>query len=295
MSFLVDDNEKYPQFQWDTPISQLIRDDFVLENDYSTNHTTIEDCLSHRSGLPGHDRALGGPGATVQSVVRSLRHLPMTAEPRTKYQYCNAMFAVATHVIETATGRKLGALMREWIWKPLGMDSTFLDLEGAKNAKEDLARGYQYLYDTDHGGFEEVEWMTLDEVAGAGAVISNVLDYAKWARAILNNSTPLSKQGFEAIFTPRTLMPIEEPFTGPRSYSLGWRTGVYHGQRFYEHSGGVIGFGAELLIFPDLDFSVVALANTAGTSNFLDQALSFHLIDERLNLPTEKRVDWNKK
>ena len=84
VSFLVDDNEKYPQLQWDTPINQLIRDDFVLENDYATNHTTIEDALSHRSGLPGHDRALGGPGATVQSVVQSLRHIPMTAEPRTK-------------------------------------------------------------------------------------------------------------------------------------------------------------------------------------------------------------------
>jgi len=132
-------------------------------------------------------------------------------------------------------------------------------------------------------------------VAGAGAVISNVLDYAKWARAILNNSTPLSKQGFEAIFTPHTLIPIEEPFTGPRSYALGWRAGVYHGQRFYEHSGGMIGFGAELLIFPDIGFSVVALANTSGTSNFVDQTLSFHLVDEKLNLPPEKRFDWNKR
>ena len=100
----------------------------------------------------------------------------MTAEPRTKYQYCNAMFVVASHVIETVTGRKLGDLMREWIWKPLGMDSTFLDLKSAQNAKEDLAHGYKYLYDTDHGGFEKVEWMTADEVAGAGAVISNVLE-----------------------------------------------------------------------------------------------------------------------
>lgn len=293
MSFLVDDNEHYPHLQWNTPISSLIRDDFVLENDYATSHTTIEDALSHRSGLGGHDRAFGGPGATVRSIVRSLRHLPMTAEPRTKYQYCNAMYGVATHVIETVTGRKLGDLMREWIWKPLGMDSTFLNLESAKNAEEDLAHGYRYRYDTDHGGFEQVEWMNADALPGAGAVISNVLDYAKWARAIANNTTPLSKEGFEAVFTPRTLMPIDEPFTGPRSYALGWRMGVYHGQQFFEHSGGMIGFGAELLIFPDIGFSVVALANTAGTSNCVDQALAFHLVDEKLNLRPEERYDWN--
>ncbi len=295
MSFLVDDNENHPLIQWNTPINQLIRDDFVLQDSYATTHTTIEDALSHRSGLPGHDRALGGPNATIQSVVRTLRHLPLTAEPRTRYQYCNAMYAVATHVIETATGRKLGDLMREWIWDPLGMEATFLDLGSARNAKEHFAHGYKYRYDTDCGEFEEVEWMEVDEMTGAGAVISNVVDYAKWARAILNNSTPLSEGGFEALFIPRTLMLIEEPFTGPRAYALGWRTGVYHGQRFYEHSGGMIGFGAELLIFPDIGFGVVALSNTAGTSNCLDQALCFHLVDEKLGLPPEKRFDWNER
>ncbi|KAG0652787.1 hypothetical protein D0Z07_0667 [Hyphodiscus hymeniophilus] len=295
MSFLVDDNEKYPHLQWDTPIATLIRDDFVLENEYATQHTTIEDSLSHRTGLPGHDFSLGGPNATVQTVVRNLRHLPITAEPRTKYMYCNAMFIVASHVIETVTGRKLGDLMHEWIWKPLGMDATFFDLESAKNAKEHLATAYRWLYDNRERGFQAVDWMTLDEASGAGAVITNVLDYAKWARAILRKETPLSEKGFEAVFTPRTLIPIEEPFTGPRSYGLGWRMGVYRGQRFYEHSGGMKGFGAELIIFPDVDFAFVALANTAGTANFVDLKLGFSLVDEKLKVPLKERFDWNER
>lgn len=295
MSLLVDDNEKYPTVQWDTPINQLIRDDFVLENDYATNHITIEDALSHRSGLPSHDCSYGGPGVTVKDIVRSLRHLPLTAEPRTTYQYCNIMFIVASHVIETVTRRKLGELMRELIWKPLGMDATCFTLEDAKNAKEDLAHGYKYLYDDGDGEYEEVKWMHLEECSGAGMVISNVLDYAKWARAIISQENPLSKKGWEAVFNPRTLMPIEEPYTGPRAYALGWRMGVYKGQRFYEHSGGVNGFGAELLIFPDQKFAAVALSNTAGTSNFVDQRLTFHLVDEKLNIPAWERFDWNKK
>ena len=113
-----------------------------------------------------------------------------------------------------------------------------------------------------------------------GLSISNVIDYAKWAKGIIKKETPLSKAGFEALFTPRTLMPIPEPFTEPQAYALGWRTGVYQGQRFFEHSGDVNGFGAELLVFPDIKFSIVALANTAGTSNFVDQRLAFHLVDE---------------
>lgn len=50
-SMLVDD-EAFPDVNWDTPISQLIRDDFVLSDEKYTAEVTIEDVLSHRSGLP---------------------------------------------------------------------------------------------------------------------------------------------------------------------------------------------------------------------------------------------------
>jgi len=51
------------------------------------------------------------------------------------------MFVVASHIIETLTGRWLGDLMAELIWKPLGMHATFFSTEDARNAKEELARG----------------------------------------------------------------------------------------------------------------------------------------------------------
>jgi CubicO group peptidase (beta-lactamase class C family) len=70
MSLLVADNEKYPQVQWDTPIHQLIPDDFMLENEYATNHTTIEDALSHRSGLPRHDQAYGSTSSGDKATVK---------------------------------------------------------------------------------------------------------------------------------------------------------------------------------------------------------------------------------
>jgi len=165
MSLLVYDNENYPQVQWNTLIHQLIPEDFVLENEYATTHTTIEDALSHRSGLPRHDQAYGatsfGDKATIQYIIQSMRHLPLTAEPRTKYQYCNLMFMVAAHIIETVTNCKIGDLMREQIWKPLNMNSTFSSLEDAKNADEDLARGYYYS----EGEYHEVDWMELDQAA----------------------------------------------------------------------------------------------------------------------------------
>lgn len=309
MAQLVADNDKYPHIQWTTPVSHLIREDFVLADEQVTQCITIEDILSHRTGLPRHDQAYGNNNMSrdtaVREFVRSLRHLPLTAEPRTRFQYCNLMFVVASHVIQSVTGEWLGDLLKANIWSPLGMEATFFSLEDAQAADEELARGYKYLYydeGNDDGDdkeeekqFQEVEWMPLNEVSGAGSVITNVLDYAKWARSLMDKAPPLSSEVHKSIWEPRTLQPInaEGPFTGPVAYALGWTTGVYQGYQFYEHTGGMNAFGAELILFPELKYAVTILGNTAVTSNYAAKKLAFELIDKKLGVPAEKRFDWD--
>lgn len=91
LSLLVDNSSDYSSVAWDTPMSQLLREDFVLSDVWATAHVTIEDALSHRTGYPRHDLAVGGGGGTndARGIVRSLRNLPMSAEPRTRFQYNN--------------------------------------------------------------------------------------------------------------------------------------------------------------------------------------------------------------
>ncbi|RYO91802.1 hypothetical protein DL762_002021 [Monosporascus cannonballus] len=67
------------------PIS-LLREDFVLGDEWSTNHITVDDALSHRTGYPRHDPAVTG---SARNSVRNLRNLPMSAEPQAGYQYSN--------------------------------------------------------------------------------------------------------------------------------------------------------------------------------------------------------------
>lgn len=296
MSTLVDDDDKYPHVHWDTPISELIRDDFVLENHYATTHTTIEDALSHRSGLPRHDTSYGGPDGhkwTPKETVRHLRYLPITAEPRTKWQYCNLMFVVIAHVIETLTGSALQDIIRARILKPLNMESTYFSTEEARKAPEDFAQGYDY-YD---GAFHEVAEFWLPEVSGAGFIVSNVLDYSKWARSMMDASGPLSTAAYTELWTPRMLIgPSKEPtpYTGPNSYALGWETGVYNGYQFFQHGGGMDAYGASFILFPALRYGVVAFGNTASTSNWAEETVMSYLIDNKLGVPKEKRFDFKK-
>lgn len=52
VGLLVTDEDRYPQIQWDTTVSSLLPDDFVMSGKGYTETMTVEDILSHRTGLP---------------------------------------------------------------------------------------------------------------------------------------------------------------------------------------------------------------------------------------------------
>lgn len=54
VGLLVDDNESYPDVQWDAIMSCLLPDDFVMPGAGYTEGVTVEDILSHRSGMAAY-------------------------------------------------------------------------------------------------------------------------------------------------------------------------------------------------------------------------------------------------
>lgn len=53
IALLIDDNENYPEIQYDSVMSDLLPDDFVMANDEYTKGITIDDILGHQTGMPG--------------------------------------------------------------------------------------------------------------------------------------------------------------------------------------------------------------------------------------------------
>lgn len=51
VGLLVNDDEKYHDVQYDTAMSSLLPDDFVMSGEGYTEGVTVEDILSHRSGM----------------------------------------------------------------------------------------------------------------------------------------------------------------------------------------------------------------------------------------------------
>ncbi|KAL8961815.1 MAG: hypothetical protein Q9183_005254 [Haloplaca sp. 2 TL-2023] len=296
LALLIDDSANSSQpITWRTPISSLIRDDFVIPDEYATAHVTLEDAASHRTGMPRHDASYGRHGSELRDVVRNLRNLPMTAEIRTRFQYCNMMFMTLSHVIETLTRSWLGDTLWERIWKPLDMTRTYFSLDQAKEAVENgtaqLATGYSWNNHTEK--YIESEWMDIPIVSGAGNIISNVEDYARWLRFLIDQSPPLSQSGHMALRHARTVLEdqILPGFTGVSTYALGWNVENYRGEPFISHGGSTPGFGALVGYLPQRRYGFAMMGNSVLTSNIAQIILQARLLDDFLDVPSEKRGD----
>ncbi|TVY83976.1 Protein flp [Lachnellula suecica] len=297
VSFLVDDNEKYSDIQWTTPVSKIIRDDFVLSDSMYTEHVTVEDILSHRTGFPDHDDAcfgiFGENPDTPKSVTRKLRHLPLNKPLRTTYQYSNMMYVAASHAVETVTGRSLGSFLREKLWEPLGMSNTYFGMSDLEHHLKisDLAHGYHWVENEDK--YIEVPWLEQPEGSGAGEMISNVHDFAKFLRAMIFKAGPISEEGHNELVKPRTIIHEDtKPFSCPPLYALGWEINTFHGELVIGHDGSIQGFGSKMLYIPRLEWGVVAFGNTE-TAYTAHKKICGELIDDLLNIPAENRFDWN--
>ncbi|KAH8891646.1 beta-lactamase/transpeptidase-like protein [Thozetella sp. PMI_491] len=286
-------NPTFPQrvVDWKTPVADILPDDFVLQDEWATTHLTFEDTLTHRSGMPRHDETYGGYNATLRDAVRSMRYMPLSEPPRTKYQYCNLMFMVASHAIETLTSRYLGDVLKDWIWKPLGMTETYFSVKAARDAGAHVATGY-YWHPDEHQ-FKEAPWLPIELVSGAGTILSSVTDYTKWLRSLIYEAGPLSKGVHKDIKAPRVFDSVELGFNdAPSGYSLGWSTTTYKGHSVWKHGGAIDTMGAEVIFVPDIEFAVVVFANTGLTANLIGTLIVYKLLHDKIGLPEEERPDW---
>ena len=216
----------------------IIRDDFVLQDSWATEHVNIEDALCHRTGMSRHDESYGGNVNSMKAVVRNMRNLPMSNEPRYKFEYCNMMYVTATHALETATGKPAAETMKELIFDAVGMDDTYCSQEEAlKNSHGDvkLYDGYTWLDDK----FKKEEHMDFRHIGGAGWMISNVLDMAKYLKNMLGYGDALSKEVKEELLCPRVMEQKLDYADGYSHYALGYGREFFQGVELFSHNGNL--------------------------------------------------------
>jgi len=278
---------------WDDRVTAYLPG-FQLADPWVTREFTIRDLLTHRSGL-----GLGaGDLLWLHSrygraeIIRRLRAAPVVSSFRSAYAYDNVLYAVAGEVIPAVTGKSWETFVRERILAPLGMTETRVGIADLRPG-DPLATPHAVI----NGQVRIVPLDTVDNIAPAAGLISNVADLSKWLVVQLDSGRgPValwSPRATRELWSPQTIMPIvdpDPPLAALRpnflAYALGWRVRDYRGHKIVWHTGGLAGMTSQTTLVPDQRLGIVILTN--GESDVFE-ALTYELLDHLLGAP---RTDW---
>jgi CubicO group peptidase (beta-lactamase class C family) len=265
---------------WDTPVVEHL-EGFALADPWVTEHLTIGDLYSHRSGLPmaaGDDLEDIGHGR--EYIIDHLGMLPL--DPfRVTYNYANFGMTTGAQAVANAAGVDWETLSEQALYEPLGMSSTssryadFLEHENRAALHAKVGGAFEPLYER-----------MPDPQSPAGGVSTNVLDIAKWMSLVVGQGTFSGEElvAAEALLpaTSSEIVSGHPAFPDMRAgyYGYGFNVGSQpSGRVTFSHSGAfVLGAGTNFQVVPELGLGVVAITNAgpvgaaeAITAEFLDR------------------------
>lgn len=265
------------KLDFDTPVIEYLPA-FRLSDRYATEHLTLRDFLSHRSGLPRHEYAWYGTGFSRARLMQNLKDLPLNAPIRYRFQYSNFNYLIAGSVIEAVSGLPFEEALTQLVLRPLGMNRSLAYMDQMRG-QEDSALPFDHDQDYTMTGIrripyyqspaEDPEAHVGDPTAAAGCICSCASDMEKWLRFNLNRGKVDGRQLVREDLMDLLLTPHIDtgdggayaPQRSMTSYGLGWSLYNYRGHRMAEHGGNINGFTSSTALVPDLGLGVFVSAN----------------------------------
>ena len=217
---------------------------------------TVRHLLTHTSGISNslYDEIDFRQDYTEDELLEEIAALPLDFKPGERWEYSNPGYIVLGVLIHKVTGRFYGDLLREKIFKPIGMTTARIISES--DIVPNRAAGYQLV----KGELKNQDWVAPQlNTTADGAIYLTVRDLIRWDAA-LSTDKLLDRASLEQMWTPARLnngKPV------PNGYGFGWMTGEENGQRFIWHSGEWQGFSAYILRYLDRKLTVIVLTNLA--------------------------------
>ena len=216
---------------------------------------TLRHLLTHTSGIKSYTdlpdfRKTIRKDYTPEELLALVTDLPLEFAPGERLAYNNTGYFLLGLVIEKTGEKSYGDFLTKRIFEPLGMTRTRVnDLRAILPGR---ATGYTWENETLRNG----EYVSPTQPFAAGALVSTVLDLARWEAALWKD-TLLPQKCLQEMWTPATLT------DGTTSeYGFGWGIRVYHRHRFVGHGGGIPGFATLIARFPDDGLTVILLSNS---------------------------------
>lgn len=234
---------------------------------------TLDQLTSNRGGAPGNLNPSGiwsdlwafqgTPVDARRLLLDRLTALDPASPPGTRYEYSNAGFALAGHMLETVAGVPWETLLTERLFRPLGMLTAGFGVP-ATPRYIDHPWGHQRV----SGTVSPIEPGTSADnppaIGPAGTVHCSVLDLARYAAfhtAGHSADTPW--------LTRSSMLKLHTAVPDNANYAHGWsevdRPWAAPGKA-YTHNGSNTQWFSVIWFAPARQFAVVALCNLATAS-----------------------------
>ncbi|MFV8347547.1 serine hydrolase [Flavobacterium sp. ZB4P13] len=217
---------------------------------------TIHQLLTHTSGMASfweeHDKLAKEKFKTVTDYLPLFVNQKLSFTPGSDFLYSNSGYMVLGLLIEKITGRNYFDFVKENIYKPAKMMNT--DAYELDEAISNLATGYTMSLEKP-GQWKNNIFLNPTKGTPAGGGYSTADDLLKFANALQNNIL-LSKESATLYTSGKVKHKGREGM-----YGYGFQENTINGHRVIGHAGGHDGIASELMIFPDLGYTVVILTN----------------------------------
>jgi CubicO group peptidase (beta-lactamase class C family) len=307
LAMLVDEGK----LAWDHPVIRHLPD-FATGDAYVTEHVTIRDILSHRTGLVGDDLMWVAGGTSPGELIRRIRFQEPALGFRARYGYNNMMYLVAGELAARVAGKPWSALVHERIFEPLGMERSTAgpdELRRRPNVAlphDEIGPG-QVLGNAPSprvalnasNAIERVPWFDVD-TPPAGAIGSSATEFGQWLRFQLDAGEVDGRRllGEDALLATRTpQIPTPGPATSQSersetnltAYGMGWGVRDYRGTLMLSHLGSAPGWSSAAALLPAEDAAVAVFTNMSQ-GLWLADAIARWMLDRLLAADVK---DWN--
>jgi CubicO group peptidase (beta-lactamase class C family) len=222
------------------------------------DQVTIRHLVHHTSGVRDWPGTLGMGGWDFQDVISFQQILRMAQHqgelnfpPGSDYAYSNTGYNLMAEVVARVTGMSFREWSDERIFRPLGMTRTHVHDDHTEII---LDRAESYA-PRPEGGYRRIT-NNLTALASS-SVHTTVEDLARWVGnfrdPVVGGPAVVERMHERGVLTGGDTI----------SYAFGQVVGAYRGARRVTHTGSWAGYRSALHRFPELDFAVVILANTA--------------------------------
>ena len=177
-------------------------------------------------------------------------------KPGRRFDYSNTNYLLAQLVLERASGLPMSQYFQQHILGPAGMKDSFVF--GTRELPRNFAQGFEDLGD----GPEDISFYYQGSGFGDGPLISTASDMAAFYRALFVDKVLLGPAGLALM--------LDDPLG--EGYGMGMEVEQLRGLgTVYGHSGGDLGFSADIRFAPGLNAIAVVLmaeSNRDGSASY---------------------------